>query len=130
LEVIIELVKENLSIVFLGAITVFEIVPIKLKPWTWFGNLLLGDVRRDLAELKRDFEETKANDMRWNILNFANSCRRHEEHGTDEWRHVISQISEYEDYTKRKKIQNGVIEEDTKYLRELYHDRNVKNDFL
>lgn len=122
------------AVILVSSITVIQIVPIKVNPWSallsWMGNILYGDIRRDLSELKRDFEETKANDMRWNILNFANSCRRHEDHGKDEWRHVMAQISEYEEYTEKKHINNGVIEEDTKYLRELYHERNVKNDFL
>lgn len=121
-------------IAWVGAITVIEIVPIKINPWkwilSWIGEAINGDIRRDLSEFKRDFEETKANDMRWNILNFANSCRRHEEHGKDEWRHVMSQIKEYEEYTEKKHINNGVIEEDTKFLRELYRDRNYKNDFF
>lgn len=121
-------------IAIVGAITLIQIAPIKIDPWSWIlrwiGNKINGDIRKDLAEFKRDFEQTKANDMRWNILNFANSCRRHEEHGKDEWRHVMAQIHEYEEYTKEKHITNGVIEEDTKFLRELYHERNIKNDFL
>lgn len=122
------------AVILVSTVTVIQIVPIKINPWSallrWVSDALYGDMRQDLSELKRDFEETKANDMRWNILNFANSCRRHEEHGKDEWRHVMAQISEYEEYTEKKNIHNGVIEEDTRFLRELYHDRNVKNDFI
>ena len=124
----------NPTVLIIGAASLIEIAPIKLNPWSkllkWIGESINGDIRKDLAELKRDYEETKASNMRWDILNFANSCRRGEPHGSDEWRHAISQIAEYESYTERKNIDNGVIEEDTKYLRELYHERNIKNDFL
>ena len=123
-------VLSNPSFVLLAGFTLVELSPIKINPWKWFGDLIFGEFRKELSELKRDFEETKADDMRWNILNFANSCRRHEEHSKDEWRHVMSQIRYYEEYTEKKNIQNGVIDEDAKYLRELYHERNVKNDFL
>lgn len=123
-------ILSNPSFVLLAGFTLVELSPIKINPWKWFGDLLFGEFRKELSELKRDFEETKADDMRWNILNFANSCRRHEEHSKDEWRHVMSQIRYYEEYTEKKNIQNGVIDEDAKYLRELYHERNVKNDFL
>lgn len=123
-------ILSNPSLVLLAGFTLVELSPIKINPWKWFGDLLFGEFRKELSELKRDFEETKADDMRWNILNFANSCRRHEEHSKDEWRHVMSQIRYYEEYTEKKNIQNGVIDEDAKYLRELYHERNVKNDFL
>ena len=129
------------SVIIFGAITLFEIVPIKINPWSslfkWIGRLINGemkeqltDLKSDVSDLKRDFELKKAEDMRWDILEFANTCRRGEEHSKDEWRHVMDQLSEYEKYTDEKNITNGVIEEDSRYLRELYHERNVRNDFL
>lgn len=133
----IELLKEILThptLLLVGAVTLVEIVPIKINPWKallhWIGNCINGDLKSDLSELKRDFEETKAQDKRWHILNFANSCRNGKLHSKDEWQHVMSEISEYEAYTDKKGITNGVIDEDAKYLRELYHERNLKNDFL
>ena len=129
------------SVIIFGAITLFEIVPIKINPWSslfkWIGRLINGemkeqltDLKSDVSDLKRDFELKKAEDMRWDILEFANTCRRGEEHSKDEWRHVMDQLSEYEKYTEDKDITNGVIEEDSRFLRELYHERNVRNDFL
>lgn len=133
----IEFFKELLThptFVLIGAFTLIEVVPIKINPWKsifkWIGNAINGDIQKNLTELKRDFEETKAQDKRWHILNFANSCRNGKMHSKDEWQHVMSELSEYEAYTEKKNIVNGVIEEDAKYLRELYHERNVKNDFL
>lgn len=120
--------------IILGAITLFEVAPIKINPWSklfhWIGNAINGDIKKELSELKREFELSKAEEMRWNILNYANSCRKNERHSKDEWRHVVDQIKEYKEYTTRKNISNGVIEEDAKYLMELYHERNLKNDFL
>lgn len=133
LEYIKELVTSP-SIVVLGTVTLIEIAPIKVNPWqkifTWFSDLFVGELKKELQEFRRDFEETKAQDKRWFILNFANSCRRGERHSREEWKHAISEIREYEEYTEKKNIVNGVIEEDSKYLRELYHERNVKNDYL
>ena len=136
-KIITEAAKElfgNPWVMLFGTITLFEIAPIKINPWRWIGkvigNLVLGEIRAELREFKRDFEETKAQDKRWHILNFANSCRDGKRHSKDEWRHVISEISEYERYTEEKDIANGVFEEDSKYLRELYRKRNEKNDFF
>lgn len=131
----------NPTVIIFGAITLFEIVPIKINPWStlfrWIGKAIngelkeqLSDLSSDVSELKSDFEMKKAEDMRWEILEFANTCRIGNEHSKDEWRHVMNQVSEYEEYTERKGITNGVIEEDTRFLRELYHERNIRNDFL
>lgn len=131
----------NPTVIIFGAITLFEIVPIKINPWStlfrWIGKAIngelkeqLSDLSSDVSELKSDFEMKKAEDMRWEILEFANACRIGNEHSKDEWRHVMNQVSEYEEYTERKGITNGVIEEDTRFIRELYHERNLRNDFL
>ena len=130
----LENLATNPSVVLFGVVTLVEVTPIKLNPWkwlfSWIGNAINGDIRRDLSELKRDFEETKAQDKRWRILDFSDSCRRDEKHTKEEWEHVISELKEYERYVSEKQIDNGVLDENAKYLRELYHERNVKNDFL
>lgn len=123
----------NSTLVLLGAVTLVEIAPIKVNPWgallKWVGNIINGDLKADLSTLKKDFEESKADSMRWNILNFSRSCRYGEEHSEEEWSHVISQIKLYEAFCEERKIENGVIEETSVYLRELYHERLHKNDF-
>ena len=133
----IDIIKDlltNPSFLIAGVVTLIEVTPIKINPWKklfrWIGDVINGDIKKDLSELKRDFEETKAQDKRWHILDFSNSCRNGRQHSKDEWQHVMSELKEYEEYVKKKGIVNGVIEEDSKYLRELYHERNIKNDFL
>lgn len=104
---------------------------VTTHPYTLLAVMLVtyGKLWKAISEFKRDFEETKAQNKRWSILSFARSCRNGEKHTREEWKHAISELAEYEAYTEKKKIENGVIEEDAKFLRELYHDRNVKNDF-
>ena len=129
------------SVVIFGAITLIEVAPIRINPWhsllKWIGQVINGglqtqmtEMKNELSDLKKDCELKNADDMRWEILNFANTCRQGVKHSKDEWRHVMDQLAKYEDYTESKGISNGVIEEDTRYLRELYHDRNSSNDFI
>ena len=131
---IAELMADNLTLTIGVVASIVEVAPIKINPWSrifkWIAEAIVGDLKKEFFEFKKDSEAKTADRMRWDILSFANSCRRGQEHSKDEWWHCISQIKEYEDYTKRKGIVNGVIEEDSEYLRELYHERNLKNDFL
>ena len=121
--------------------TLVEIAPIKINPWKtlfkYIGkvansemNTKMDDMQDDLKRLKRDFELKCANDKRWDILDFANACRHGRRHDKEEWEHVIDQLKEYETYVEEYEIANGVIEEDTKYLRGLYQERLEKNDFF
>lgn len=131
---ILDFIECNPGLSFIFSASVIQLSPIKINPWTFIfgkiGSWIIGDLKKDLLELKRDFEETKAQDKRWHILNFADSCRRNERHTKEEWEHAIAELAEYENYTERKGITNGVIEETAKYLRGLYHERIIKNDFL
>lgn len=131
----------NPGVIVIGAITIIDISPIKIDPWKWLfkkiGNLLFGEIRKeiteirdDLSEMKHEIELDKAIEKRWHILDFVNSCRNKRKHSREEWNHVISELAEYEDYCERKDITNGVIEEDAKYLRELFQELNRTNDFL
>lgn len=133
MEIILNFINENSSLVVLGAVTLIEIAPIEINPWSkigsWIGNLLVGDLKEDFATLKKDFEESRANNMRWNILNFARSCRQGESHSEEEWNYAIAQLKMYESYMEEKNMENGVVEETAIYLRELYHHRLHKNDF-
>lgn len=125
---------DNPWITILGTVTLIQIAPIRIDPWStllrWIRAALIGELESDVKELKKDFDEEKVNSKRWNILDFANSCRNGRLHTREEWQHVISQLKEYEVLTDQKGIENGVIEEEAKYLRKLYAERNDKNDFL
>lgn len=126
----------NPAILLFGTITLFEISPIKINPWKWIGRAINGDIMKklekveeDVATIKKDQKEDNAENMRSRILSFAASCRRHEHHDAEEWNNIISAIKKYETYVKERNIDNGVIEENAAFLRELYHARLVNNDF-
>ena len=127
------------GVIFL-LLTLIEVTPIKINPWSgllhWIGRKVNSDLyeavkglTNDVEKLKKDFEVKNANDLRWSILGFANSCRRGDRHSREEWKHAVDQMAFYEDYVDKHDITNGVIKEDTKYLRELYHKISVENDF-
>lgn len=133
----LDLLLENLTntitnpwVLIFGGMTLIEWVPIKIHPWRWIGNLLFGSIRKDVQSLKAEITEMKVQNWRWNVLDFANSCKNNRRHTLDEWKHTISQLAEYESYIERNEITNGVFEEDARYLREEYQEHCRKNDFL
>lgn len=133
LESLIKILNElfaNPWVLIFGGITLIEWVPIKVHPWKWIANLVFGDIRKDVQSLKNEVTEMKVQNWRWNVLDFANSCKNGRRHTLDEWKHCISQLAEYENYIARNDITNGVFEEDAKYLREGYQEHCKKNDFL
>lgn len=128
------------AIIFL-VLTLVEITPVKVNPWSrllrWAGENLNGDLHKEFKTLKgevqvlkRDFEEKNAHDKRWSILDFANSCHNGRKHTKEEWEHVLNQLIFYEEYVDKNEIPNAVIEEETRYLRELYRELMARNEFI
>lgn len=138
----------NPGVIVFGAVTLIEIVPIKINPWKaifkWIGDTINAEDRKNIQEIKdgldkvtktvddmkRESEYDKAKEKRWHILDFINSCRHGRTHTREEWNHTLSELAEYEQYTTDKKIPNGVIDEGAKYLRELYQENCRNNNFL
>lgn len=124
----------NPGVIIVGVMSCIELIPIKINPWSWIlsllRNALYGDLRKEIQDVKMELTETKVQNWRWNVLDFANSCRNNRRHSHDEWRHTISQLAEYEAYVERNEITNGVFEEDARYLREEYQKHCTNNDFL
>lgn len=141
LQEIVSMLSSDQGFWLVVALTLVQISPIKINPWSyiveWIAKTLNGELYKkfdtlqiEIKNVKREFEMKNANDMRWDILDFANSCRNGRKHGKEEWEHVIDQLKRYESYVQEHGIDNGVIEEDTKYLRAVYQRRCEKNDFL
>ena len=139
-EILSQLGVGGIGVLVLIFLTLVEVTPIKINPWSvllkWIGRKTNAELyskvdalSSDMETFKKDFENKNANDLRWSILGFASSCRKGERHSREEWKHVVEQMAFYEDYVEEKKITNGVIKEDTKYLRNLYHRISAENDF-
>lgn len=118
-------VQDNVTLTLIGAFTLIQISPIKIDPWTWIVNKIkkwfLGDIIEKLQTLENNFVDERARTKRWNILNFANSCRQGASHTKEEWEHCLDELYLYEKHCEEHKIPNGVMVECSKYLKTTFH---------
>ena len=102
----------------------FEIAPIKLHPisWAlgWLGKKLTGDIRKDIADLRKDVDEQRMSNIRSLVLDFSNSCLNGKRHTKEEFDHVIEENKTYESLVKRYEIQNEVYVEAYAYILRTY----------
>lgn len=120
---------------------VVQIAPIKWNPWTaifrWVGKVLTTDVSKQVSEIKKmqqeqqdAIDENEKDRIRWEVLDFANSCRNGRKHTKDEFQHIISLNDKYGRLLKKTGDKNGVFEAEYEYIKTLYAERQKKNDFL
>ncbi len=134
MEEIFAWVKGNWGWIIAVLSVLFEITPIKLHPVTavlrWIGNRLTGDIRQDIADLRRDVDEQRMSGIRSLVLDFSNSCLNGRKHTKEEFDHIIEENKTYEELVKKYKIQNEVYKEAYAYIKRIYRKRMDRRDFL
>ena len=121
--------KLNLGYVTAGIVillSLIQISPLKLNPWDkllgWFGKKLNGATEKRLETVEKQIRDMWINNHRQTVLTFARECRANIEHSSDEWTNVLNVAEEYEKYVLENKVTNGIITQDTEYLRKLYQE--------
>ena len=118
-----------------------EITPIKFNPWSriikWFGDKLNHESNQKIdclttvvKNLEQEIDENEKDRIRWEILDFANSCRNGIKHTKDEFQHIITLNDKYKRLLSKTHDVNGVFDSEYAYIQELYTERQKKNDFL
>jgi len=107
-------------------LSLIQIAPVKLNPWDsilgWIGKKTNGASEKRLDKLEKHIREMWINNHRQTILTFARECRANIEHSSDEWTNVLNVAEEYEKYVTENKVTNGIITQDTEYIRNLYQE--------
>ena len=115
-----------LTIGIVVLLSLIEISPLKLNPWdrllSWIGSKLNSTTEKRLADVEKQLRSMWINDHRHCILTFAREARAAIAHSADEWTNVLNIAEEYEKYVDANGITNGIITQDTAYIRNLYQE--------
>ena len=133
--------KEHIWPILIGLSFIIQITPIKLNPWStllgWIGKLLNGDLNKkidkltsDMKDLSAQCKEDEKDRIRWEILDFANSCRNGRLHTKDEFQHIITLKDKYKKLLQETNDTHGVFDAEYDYIKKIYTERQEKNDFL
>lgn len=121
----------GMFIVLAVFLSLVQIAPIKINPWDtilgWIGIKINAGVKKDLDEVSRqtsiqkeEFREFWVDYQREAILRFSRECSQDMSHSREEWNHILDIIKRYETFCSKHEIANGVIEENSSYLRDLH----------
>lgn len=114
------------AILIILLLSVVEICPIKINPWSWIGGLigkLLGvkSVSDKVDALEKKVDENQATTMRVRILRFENELQEERIHSKDSWDQVMDDITRYEEYTeKHPKFKNNITVASINHIKNKY----------
>ena len=156
MDTIIELFKQDFSSVLLGIfiimsgiIAIYEIIcrffsilgkPIgAMKERKADHELLLKTVKEtknsiansemiksELNDLKRIVIDKNIEDWRWEILDFSSALSNGRVYNRESFNHVFKIYKKYEKILKENDMENGLVEESIKFIKEEYNER-LKN---
>lgn len=119
--------------------TLIEISPIKFNPITmilkWMGDKMNSGIKAEIdivkkaqEEQRKDFQDYKVSQYRYEIFQFENEIRDNNDHHTEEqYNHILEQCKKYEAYCKDNNIPNGKAEMAIKHIRDVCYD-HLKDD--
>lgn len=100
-------------------------------------DAMIVDIKAELDKLREaiDMQNTKIDEnekdrIRWEILDFANSCRNNRNHTKDEFQHIMVLNDKYKKLLKSTNDINGVFDIEYKYISNLFAEKLQNNDFL
>ena len=122
------------ALIFLAVSSLIEITPIKWNPISsalkWFGKKINGDLAKEVSSLAEKVDQHEIDRIRWEILAFANSCRKGELHTKDEFIHIIDLNAKYHGILEEHDMTNGQIDIDYEYIVGIYKHCMEENSFL
>lgn len=121
----------ELFLIAVAVLSLVQIAPIKINPWDvilgWAGKKINAGVKEQLDTVqkqsdiqKAEFREFWIDYQRESILRFSRECSQEVPHSREEWNHILDIIKRYEHFCRKYDIVNGVVEENSDYLRSLH----------
>lgn len=135
------LFKDNGGIIAVGAVIVMslvEISPIKINPWSWIGKVLNKDilhklekVEKDVAEVKREVGESSAVTSRYRILRFDDEILHDVKHSKEHFDQILLDIDVYEKFCEEHPdFKNNLAVMAIEHIKEIYSKCSRENSFL
>ena len=108
-----------------------EITPIKINPVStllkFIGSNINADLKAEISAVKDTVQkvDNKVDDneidrIRWEILEFSNSCRNGKRHTKEEFDHVINLNQKYHRILDEREEENGQVDLAFEYIRKIY----------
>lgn len=83
-------------------------------------------IRKDLSELKEMFINREIDTMRWSILDFSIDISSGKKVTRESFDYILKIYDKYERLLEENRLENGLVNESIRYIREKYHEE-LKN---
>lgn len=116
---IFSFLAEHYALTIIGAVTLVQIVPIKINPWSWLGRMIkhffvggidtqLSDIKKEVNSIRDIIEEREAVLARTHILRFNDELLNNVHHTNEYFLQTLDDIRTYDRFcAKKPEFSNG-----------------------
>lgn len=137
-----------LIIVGLIVLSLIEITPVKVNPWSaigrgvskflnWMSKQMMGEfvdkldgISDKVDTLSTVVDENEIDRIRWEIFMFSSECQRGVNHTQREFQRIFKINKKYHNILERIHEENGDIDREIAYLEKLYAEKQENDSFL
>lgn len=128
--------------ILLILMTLIQVVPIKVNPWTWIarciGRAINGEVLEKVNTLAEDVKDLKESDeeewvtlSRSHILRFGDELLHGVKHSKEHFDQILIDVTKYEKYcVSHPDYKNDIATATIKLIRNTYNECLEKHSFL
>lgn len=138
---IVILAKDNSGIVavcVLVLISLVEVSPIKINPWSFLGNMFnkgvidkMDKLEQDVADVKKEIAESSAVTSRYRILRFDDEILHEVRHTKEHFDQILFDIDVYEGFCEEHPdFKNNLAVMSIRHIKEVYQKCSTDNSFL
>ena len=138
-----------LTAIIIVALTLIEITPIKINPWSWIatklgnafnGNVMkelssvkqeIQDIKQDVSDIRDEAKEREATNRRTRILEFGDEILHGVDYSKEHFDNIMMDISAYERYCdSHPHYMNNVAEATIRHIKHVYQKCLENDGFL
>lgn len=138
---------------------VFQVSKIPINPWGWLLRKIssaitkevnaqlkqiekekeqdnkevldsLTKIRENIAEIYKTLDLDKIDNIRGEILNFADSIYNGENHSREQYHRIIEKNGTYHELLEKRNLNNGVLDLAMQTILNSYHEHEENNSFI
>lgn len=128
------------EITIIGALTLVQIAPVKINPWSWLAKLLqrangVEALQKEVArmderikEVKRDNARTRSKVIRKEIIDFAEELRRGKLYSVSEFEEIARIVDEYRGLIREHGFKNAYCVAQMSFIEAEMQKRGVQHE--
>lgn len=142
------LVRDNGGIIAVGLaiiMSLVEVSPIKINPWSWIGNVLnkgiidrldkqakdMDNMQQQITNIQKEVNENSATSSRYRILRFDDELLHGMRHTKEHFDQILVDIDIYEKFCIRNPdFKNNLAVMAISHIKGVYQKCSAENSFL